>query len=231
MEHPLEHASSRFAVGAEYDSLSDLKHACKRAAILDIYEFIPVRVNTGRYALKCKSDECPWYLFATPVAKGTTIWRIKKSIQTHTCHGINHLGHKNLDEDFISTEILPKLRNDTSYTPKAIQIDIKAQFGIEIEYQKAYRSKERALKHINGSHEDAYKYLPKYCEEIKRSNPGSMAVLEINEATNQFKRMFICFAASSMGFGYCRPILGLDGTHLKYKYQGTILFYFQLISL
>ena len=77
-------------------------------------------------ATLCKSDECPWYLFATPVAKGTTIWRIKKLIQMHTCHGINHLGHKNLDEDFISTEILPKLRNDTSYTPKVIQIDIKA---------------------------------------------------------------------------------------------------------
>src|SRR5439155_27170769 len=120
MERPLEYASSRFAVEAEYDSLSDLKHACKHAAILDIYEFIPVRVNTSRYALKCK-----------------------------------------FDEDFISTEILPKLRNDTSYTPKVIQIDIKVQFGIEIDYQKAYRSKERALKHINGSHEDAYKYLPK----------------------------------------------------------------------
>ena len=102
-------------------------------------------------ATLCKSDECPWYLFATPVAKGTTIWRIKKSIQMHTCHSINHLGHKNLDEDFISTEILPKLHNDTSYTPKVIQIDIK--FGIEIDYQKAYQSKERALKHINGSHE------------------------------------------------------------------------------
>ena len=51
MERPLEHTSSRFAVGAEYDSLSDLKHACKRAAILDIYEFIPVRVNTSRHAL------------------------------------------------------------------------------------------------------------------------------------------------------------------------------------
>ena len=209
MERPLEHASSRFAVGAEYDSLSDLKHVYKHAAILDIYEFIPVRVTTSRYTLKYKSDECPWYLFATPVVKNTTIWRIKKSIQTHTCHGINYLGHKNLDEDFISIEILPKLRNDTSYTPKAIQIDIKAQFGIEIDYQKAYRSKERALKHINGSHEDAYKYLPKYCEEIKRSNPGTTAVLEINEETNQFKRMFICFAANSMGFGIAALFLGL----------------------
>ena len=127
MERPLEHASSRFAVGAQYDNLSDVKHACKRATILDIYEFISVRVNTSRYALKCKSDECPWYLFATPVAKGTTIWRIKKLIQMHTCHGINHLGHKNLDEDFIVTEILPKLRNNPPGRPHQRRIRTDAE--------------------------------------------------------------------------------------------------------
>src|SRR5579859_8063235 len=82
------------------------------------------------------------------------------------------------------------------------------------------RAKERALSHINGSHEDAYRHLLKYCQEIERSNPGSTVKLEINPATNQFKRLFICFAASAMGFAYCRPILGLDGTHLKHKYQG-----------
>ena len=104
----------------------------------------------------------------------------------HICHSINHLGDKNLDEDFnISTEILPKLRNDTSYTPKVIQIDIK--FGIEIDYQKSYQSKERALKHINGSHEEAYNSLPKYCEEIQCSNPRSLVQLDIDRTTNQFK--------------------------------------------
>ena len=64
----------------------------------------------------------------------------------HTCHSINHLGYKNLDEDFTSTEILPKLHNDTLYTPKAIQIDIKTQFGIEID--NSGLAKSRAISYF-----------------------------------------------------------------------------------
>ena len=26
-----------------------------------------------------------------------------------------------------------------------------------------------------------------------------------------------------MGFSHCRPVLGLDGTHLKTRYQGILL--------
>jgi len=125
-----------------------------------------------------------------------------------------------MDEEFISIEILPKVRADPSYSPKAIRRDIKEDFGVQITYQKAYRVKERALNHINGSHEQAYRYLPKYCKEIQYSNSRSTAILEINLETCQFKRMFICFAASALGFAYCRSVLGLDGTHLKHKYQG-----------
>ena len=75
-------------------------------------------------------------------------------------------------------------RADPSYAPKAIRRDMKEDFGVQITYQKAYRAKERALEHINGSHEEAYRYLPKYCEEIERSNPGSTATLKINPEMN-----------------------------------------------
>ena len=219
MEHSFEAQSPKFAVGAEFDSFAKLKHACQRAALLDVYEFIPERVSSTCYHLKCKSNGCLWHLYASPI-DDTTVWRVRTSKQTHTCHGITHLGHCNIDEEFVSIEILPKLRQDVSYAPRAIMCDMKTKYGVEMSYQKARRAKERALDHINGSHEDAYKYLPKYCQEIERSNPGSIVKLEVNPETNQFKRLFICFAASAMGFAYCRPVLGLDGTHLKHKYQG-----------
>lgn len=126
-----------------------------------------------------------------------------------------------MNEKFISIEILPKLRDDPLYKPKAIQRHFKTEFRIEISYDKAYRTKQHALEHINDSHEDAYKYLPKYCEEIQRSNPGSTAVLKMDSEISQFKRMFLSFAASDLGFAYYHPILDLDGTHLKHKYQGS----------
>ena len=150
------------------------------------------------------------------------MWRIRKSIQAHSCHGIQHPGHRNIDEEFISTEILPKLRSDPKFAPKAIQNHFKEQYGVTITYQKSWRARERATKVINGSHEEAYKSLPKYCQEIQRSNPGSVVQLDVDPTTNRFNRVFICFGASAMGFAYCRPLLGLDGTHLKHMYKGAI---------
>ena len=52
---------------------------------------------------------------------------------------------------------------------------------------------------INGSNEDAYKSLPKYCEDLGRNNPGSEIVLETidEEGVNRFSRMFGCYEATA----------------------------------
>lgn len=228
-----EHQSHRFAIGAQFDSFMDLKRACIRAALLDVYEFDTVKVpppsrrqvdgkqvDSDRYRIRCKNGECAWFLYAMSLDE-TDVWEVRTTTQAHVCHGINHDGHCNIDEDFVAHEILPKVRMDNAFTPKSIQNHFKDQYGVKISYSKAYRAKERALNIINGSHEEAYGALPKYCDEILRSNPGSTVKLEIDAGTNQFKRLFVCFATSAMGFAYCRPLLGLDGTHLKHKYQGT----------
>jgi zinc finger SWIM domain-containing protein 3 len=221
MPRSLEQQSPQFAVGSQFDSFAALKYACTRATLLDVYEFVPDKVDSGRYTLNCIDKECTWYLYATAFPD-TDVWRIRKSVQTHSCHGIHHAGHRNVDEEFISTEILPKIRSDSKLAPKAIENHFKEVYGVEIGYAKARRGKERALKVINGSHEEAYNSLPKYCQEIQRSNPESTVQLDIDPTTNQFKRLFICFGACAMGFASCRPLLGLDGTHLTHMYQGTI---------
>src|SRR5437773_2698500 len=35
--------------------------------------------------------------------------------------------------------------------------------------------------------------------------------------------MHICYSASAIEFQYCHPVLGLNSTHLKSKYQGMLL--------
>lgn len=169
-ERHFEHKSPQFAVNAEFNSFSDMKHACTRAALLDLYEFVPEQVSHTRYRLKCKDKQCSWLFFASTIP-GTDVWQVRTSIQSHACNGINGLGHSNLDQEFISIEILPKLRSDMSFTPKAIRNHFKDQYGVEISYSKAYRGRERALNVINGSHEEAYRSLPKYCDENSSFKP------------------------------------------------------------
>ena len=79
---------------------------------------------------------------------------------------------------------------------------------------------------INGTVEDAYNALPKYCEDFNQSNPDSTIVLECTLECNGSQCcqcVFVSYSASAIGFGYCRPILGLDSTYLKTKYKGVLL--------
>ena len=79
-----------------------------------------------------------------------------------TNNSIHHAGHCKVDEEFIATETLPKIRADSKLTPKAIEDHFKDVYGVEIGYYTARRRKEHALKVINGLHEEAYNSLPKY---------------------------------------------------------------------
>ena len=128
-----------------------------------------------------------------------------------------HNGHKQATAKFIASWILPKLKQQPDYRPSAMVIDFKTEFGIDIEYSKALRGKERALEMIHGTFEDAYKAMPQYCADIEVINPGSIASLELT-SDNRFKRVFVSFGISAMDFAHCHPLIGLDGTHLKTRY-------------
>ena len=126
--------------------------------------------------------------------------------------------------DFVSHTIHERLAARPDYKPIDIAKDMRVEFGVQINYKKTWRAKEQASLEINGSHEESYAYLPKYCEDLNAANPGSLIALD-RTAENKFRRVFICYGASAKGFANCRPILGLDGTHLSSKYQGkSVLF-------
>ncbi|XP_039051673.1 uncharacterized protein LOC120193148 [Hibiscus syriacus] len=87
----------------------------------------------------------------------------------------------------------------------------------------AWRGKESAQEHLQGSHKDAYSQLPSLCDRIMETNPGSLATFTTKEDSS-FHRLSISFHATLSGFVQgCRPLLFLDSIPLKSKYQGTLL--------
>ena len=67
--------------------------------------------------------------------------------------------------------------------------------------------KRAALEAINGTDNDSYNALPKYCNVLSCNNPDSTIVLECTseEGNSRFQHMFVCYATSAIRFSYCPP--------------------------
>jgi MULE transposase domain/MuDR family transposase/SWIM zinc finger len=222
--HPTERC---FAVGDQFDTMQNLRRACKEYAVQQNFEFKTSHSDKKRYRIHCVSSEkCPWRLHAALVpvecsGDAKTV-EIKAIGDEHTCNGVRTLHHRQAGSSLISSVIQGRVQDHPGYRPVEVIRDARREQGIKVSYSTAWRAKEDALAKINGSHEDAYAQLPQYCTDLVTSNPGSTVVIERTD-DNRFLRLFICYAASASGFAHCRPILGLDGAHLKGKYLGILL--------
>jgi hypothetical protein len=199
----------------------DLKHAIKKYAIQNNFETRTTRVDSRRYQIKCKAEDCPWLLHARPLGDSAQ-WRVEQLNPSHSCIGLTHTGNSAASADFLAREILEQVRLQPDLKPTNIVKDIHRIYGVEVPYQRAHAAKADALNLINGTHEESFAKLPEYCEQLLAANPGSSVMYEKTD-TNQFHRFFLCFDASAKGFASCKPLLGLDGTSLKSRYQGMLL--------
>lgn len=85
-------------------------------------------------------------------------------------------------------------------------------------------AKIRVIKHFEGNASVKFAKLEDYAEKLKRSNKGNTVILEAEEGTRIFKRMYVCFAVMMKGFkvGYYK-VFGLDCCFIKASLKGEIL--------
>ena len=85
---------------------------------------------------------------------------------------------------------------------------------------KAFKVKECTNEINNGTHKSTYLALPKYCQDLEFNNPNSSAILRRHKKTNFFMFSFVMVPLQPDSI-IVAPLIGLDGTHLKHKYQGS----------
>ncbi|KAM6565206.1 hypothetical protein CsatB_025204 [Cannabis sativa] len=212
------------SVGQEFSDVQSCRRALRDAAIALRFEMQTVKSDKTRFTAKCASEGCPWRIHAAKLP-GVPTFTIRTIHEEHNCGGVAHLGHQQASVQWVADSVEQRLRENPECKPKEILEEIHRVHGITLSYKQAWRGKERFMAALRGSFEEDYRLLPQYCEQIRRTNPGSIALVYGNPADNCFQRLFISFQASIYGFlNACRPLIGLDRTHLKSKYLGTVLF-------
>jgi len=66
-----------------------------------------------------------------------------------------------------------------------------------------------------------------YCKEIDKTNPNTAWRVKLSDfmdenGAKRLLRVYICWEACKEGFKSCRPIIGVDGCHLRGKF-GSML--------
>ena len=205
-----------------FDNKSSLKQTIQEAAVLGRFEIAVLKSTSSRYTVKCSQEGCGWRLHASKIDRNAPNFMIRTFNDQHTCMPICHLGNRQASAEWLAEKILAKLTDTPSYRPTEIQRDMQREHGVTVSYLKAWRAKEKANEQRLGSVEKGYTLLRNYCNQILKTNPGSTALVE-SDSQGRFFRMFIAYFASVCGFAYCRPLIGIDGTHLKAKYRGILL--------
>ncbi|XP_057791782.1 uncharacterized protein LOC131008766 [Salvia miltiorrhiza] len=181
-----------------------------------------VRSDPGRVYFSCKhSDNCNFDLRASSHERG--MWRVHK-LKEHSCEGDLHTAKKiKAHSKVVAAFVANRIRDDGEVIkPKSIMAELVRDFGIKIKYDVALRARNLGMEMIYGRVDDSFLLLPRYLYALKEANPGTLYGLEV-DIDCRFKHLFVALAASiSPFYFYLRPVIVVDGTHLKGKNSGIL---------
>ncbi|KAL0385232.1 UNVERIFIED_CONTAM: hypothetical protein Sradi_2917500 [Sesamum radiatum] len=208
-------------VGQDFKSVKEFREALQKYAIAHRFVYKLKKNDSNRASGICVEEGCSWSIHASWVPACQS-FRIKKFNNSHTCGGESWKNAHPAKKLLVSV-IKDKLRDSPHHKPKEIAKSISRDFGIELKYTQVRRGIEDAREQLQGSYKESYNRLPWFCEKLVEINPGSIAEL-ITDDEKRLQRLFVSFHSCLQGFqNGCRPILFLNATFLKSKYQESLL--------
>ncbi|KAK2654767.1 hypothetical protein Ddye_014623 [Dipteronia dyeriana] len=182
------------------------------------------RSNKTMLHLVCLMDNCTWKLRAVRRDE-VTYFQVRCFFNEHTCPLEEiHRHHRQASAVISGEVVVPGLQQQDGrlMRPKDIIVDIKTMYDIQIMYSKAYQALDYALSLTYETHEETFQLLSSFGYVLKEKNLGTITDLQCDE-DGKFLYFFMSLGASLRVFRRClRPVIAVDGTHLKGKFGGTM---------
>ncbi|KAL8552978.1 hypothetical protein ACS0TY_001593 [Phlomoides rotata] len=189
--------------------------------LLNAVEYRVKRSNSSRWYLKCKFVDCEFVFRAIGIHD---LWRTSKFIP-HTCRvNPDCTAPRSLPSKVIGAFYAANQKDKaTALSPKKLLSKLKTEHGLNLLYCQALRAQKCANELIYGNDEESFTFLPSYLDQLLRANPDSYVKLDVDKDNDKFKFVFFALRASINGFlKFGRPVIVVDGTHLKGKFKGVL---------
>ena len=100
---------------------------------------------------------------------------------------------------------------------------ITSMYQYHVSYKKAWIGKQKAISDVYGDWTTSYSKLPRFFSALMHYNPGTVTLIEadvVNHNTSVCKRVWWAFKPMIDG---ARPVIRIDGTFLKGRYNRKLL--------
>ncbi|CAL0314733.1 unnamed protein product [Lupinus luteus] len=211
---------NELCLGMQFDSKEATISAIKHFHFKNSFDYIVCKcVHFGA--------GCEWRIRVCKSLK-REMWEVRKISGRHTCVSTNiSQDHTKLSSSFIADCVMQLVTADPGIPMKALMKEVVSRFGYTVTYRKAWKAKQIAMSRIYGDWEGSYKELPRWFNVVQWYLPGTVvrygASNHDNIDTYILDRVFWSFKSCIDDFGFCKPILQVDGTFLTGKYNGTLL--------
>ncbi|KAH0977423.1 hypothetical protein GBA52_027142 [Prunus armeniaca] len=202
--------------GHNIDNEDRIKTAVKNYAVMGNYSIKFVKNDKRRITARCTN--CTWMLHASYMQLEETL-QIKTFIDKHIC--VRNPTNPHVNCVYIAQKYIDRIMDEPDITIKNLKKAVKRDLGYNVSDSQCSRAKRKAKKIIEGTYMEQYSRLWEYCDEVKATNVGSTMKIRV-EPPPHLQRLYVCLDACKKGFlAGCRPIIGVDGCHLKGPFAGN----------
>ncbi|XP_021839581.2 uncharacterized protein [Spinacia oleracea] len=233
----------KLSLGMKFPSNTVFRKALRHHAIESGHDYYYLHNGSKRITVYCaKRCACPWktakivkcsctqkrkcrFKVHCVKMKDEETFQIKSLRLVHVC-GHQHENSK-VTSQYLAERYLEDWREDPKKDILSFMLRVRREVKAEVGYYKCYYSRQIAMRMIFGDAASEYKRVWDYAEAIRHYNPGSTAIVKVEGIETSlvvFQRIYICLQPCKEGFmAGCRPILGVDGCHLRGSHPGVLL--------
>ncbi|XP_057803709.1 uncharacterized protein LOC131019041 [Salvia miltiorrhiza] len=216
-----------FQLGMTFAGAKEARDSINAYAVKFGYKLKFLKNEKTRIRVVCINDQqCP---FLMHVSKDGDIegLGIKTLVADHTCCKQREV--PSASQSYLAKYFKGAIYRNPRFTSKDMQGHVKDHLKLHVSLHKCKRAKKEIICKLEGSYKEEFNRLVAYCNIVKECMPGSKMELQLSteHIQNQrhvFKRIFVMLEPCRLNWlGGCRPIICLDGCHLKGKTFGCLL--------
>jgi hypothetical protein len=207
-----------FSVGLVFPSVVELRDAINEYAIRNRVQIKMPRNEKKRIRAHC-AEGCSCNLYASEDSR-VKAFVVKTYFGEHNCP--REWAIKQCTAKWPAGKYIETFRANDKMSLTHFAKTVQKDWNLTPSRSKLARARRIAMKAIYGDDVEQYNKLWDYANEFRTSNPGSTFFPRLEDGL--FSQCYVSLDACKRGFlSGCRPVICLDGCHIKTKFGGQLL--------